>query len=71
VQEFDWGQVRVSGFKMLNEFIWPADSHDDKKFKRKKKVRAHKILAFFARLAFTSPGKKCDKLINPTVRVSC
>ena len=25
VQDLDCGQVRVSGFKMINEFIWPAE----------------------------------------------
>jgi hypothetical protein len=39
--------------------------------KRRKSVRSPKLLAFFARLAFTSPGKNCDKFITPTVRVSC
>jgi len=39
--------------------------------KREESVRAHKLLAVFARLAFTSPCKNCDKFITPTVRVSC
>jgi hypothetical protein len=51
VQDLYCGKVRVSGLKMLNEFIWPVDSHDDKKSKRKKKVRAHTQHPLFARLA--------------------
>jgi hypothetical protein len=36
---------------------------------REKNVRAAKPLAVFARLAFTSPGKKCDKQLTHIVRV--
>jgi hypothetical protein len=43
---------------------------DDKRSKGKKSVRAHKLLAFFARLAYTSPGKKCDKQLTHIVRVT-
>jgi hypothetical protein len=32
--------------------------HEDKKIKRKKRVRAHIHSLFFVRLAFRSPGKK-------------
>jgi hypothetical protein len=70
VQDLNCGQVWVSGFKMLNEFIWPAEVEMMIKIKRKKKVRAHKLLAVFARLAYTSPGKKCDKQLTHIVRVS-
>jgi hypothetical protein len=41
-----------------------------KKIKKKRRVRADTQPLVFARLAFTSPGKNCDKLINYTVRVS-
>jgi len=37
VQDLYCVQVRESGFKMLNEFLWPADSYDDKRSKRKEK----------------------------------
>jgi hypothetical protein len=36
VQDLDGVQVRVSGYKMLNEFIWPADSQDEKWLKEKR-----------------------------------
>jgi len=55
---------------MLNEFLWPADCHGGRRLKKKKSVRAHKLLVVFARLAYTSPGKNHDELIDPTVRVS-
>jgi hypothetical protein len=38
------------------------DCHVDELIKRKKSVRAPKLLAFFARLSLTSPGKNCDNL---------
>jgi hypothetical protein len=44
--------------------------NDDKRSKRKKRVRAHKLLVVFARLAYTSPGKKHDKQLTHIVRVS-
>jgi hypothetical protein len=63
-------QVSVSGCKMLNEFIWPAEQGMMINDQKKKNVRAHKLLALFARLAYTSPGKKCDKQLTHIVRVS-
>jgi len=42
---------------------------DIKNQKKKRGVRVSKTLAVFARLAFTSPGKKCDKQLTHIVRV--
>jgi hypothetical protein len=41
-----------------------------KKFKKKKRVRAHTQPPVFSGLAFTSPAKTVIKFINTTVRVS-
>jgi hypothetical protein len=41
-----------------------------KKIKKKKRVRAHTQPPLFARLAYTSPGKKCDEQLTHIVRVS-
>jgi hypothetical protein len=62
-------QMRVSGFKKLNEFIWPAEQGMMVIDQKKKSVRAHTQHPLFARLAFTSPGKKCDKQLTHIVRV--
>jgi hypothetical protein len=37
MQDLDCVQVRVSGFKMLNEFIWPAEQGMMVKDQKKKK----------------------------------
>jgi hypothetical protein len=50
VQDLLCGQVRVSGFKMLDEFPWPADCHGGTRLKKKKKVRVHTQHPVFARL---------------------
>lgn len=47
----------------------PAQSEMLIKSKKKKRVRAVKLLIVFAGLAFTNLSKKYDKLITPTVRV--
>jgi len=47
----------------------PAGCHEDKRSKEKRRVRVSKTLAVFARLAYTSPGKKCDKQLTHIVRV--
>ena len=60
---------RVSGFKSQNEFLWPAELGMTIKDQKKKEGSADKPLALFARLAFTSPGKKCDKQLSFIVRV--
>jgi hypothetical protein len=53
VQDLFCGQVRESGFKMLNGFIWPADSHDDKRSKEKRTfgpiLNIHFLLGWRAR----------------------
>jgi len=48
----------------------PAGCYEDKRSKEKRRVRVSKTLAVFARLAYTSPGKKCDKQLTHIVRVS-
>ena len=70
MQDLYWGQVSVSGFKILNEFFWPADCQGGRRLEKKKNIRAHTQHPVFAQLAYTSPGKNRDKLIDPTVRVS-
>ena len=61
--------MRVSGFEMLNEFLRPAEQRMMIKDQKEKRVRAHKLLMFFARLAFTPLGKKHDKQLTHIVRV--
>jgi len=51
------------------ETQWPAGCHGYKRSKEERGVRVSKTLAVFARLAFTSPGKKCDKQLTHIVRV--
>ena len=36
MQDLYWGQVSVSGFKMLNEFFWPADCQGGRRLEKKK-----------------------------------
>ena len=70
VQDFNWEQMSVSGYRnRFESFLCQPNSKWLWKIKRKKKVRAHTQLAVFARLAFTSPGKNRDKLMNYTGRV--
>jgi len=69
MQDFNCVQMRVSGFKMLNEFIWPAEYDMKIKDQKKKKVRAHTQHTLFARLAFTNLSKECDKQLTHIVRV--
>jgi hypothetical protein len=71
MQDLYCGQVRVSRFKMLNEFIWPADSHDDKRSKRKKEFGSINYMQFLFGWPSRSPGKKCDKQLTHIVRVRC
>jgi hypothetical protein len=61
--------MRVSGFNLHYVSQLPAGCHEDKRSKEKRGVRVSKTLAVFARLAYTSPGKKCDKQLTHIVRV--
>jgi len=61
--------MRVSGFNLDYETQWPAGCNGYKRLKEKRGVRVSKTLAVFARLAYTSPGKKCDKQLTHIVRV--
>jgi hypothetical protein len=54
----------------LEQIYLASRQSRSKKIKKKRRVRADTQPPVFARLAFTSPGKNCDKLIYPTVRVS-
>ena len=54
----------------LGILLVPAEQGMMIKDQKKKRVRADKPLAFFARLACTSPGKNRDKLIYFIDRVS-
>ena len=59
----------MSGCKMLNEFIWPADSHDDKRLKEERKFGSINYLQFLLGWPSRSPCKKCDKQLTHIVRV--
>ena len=70
VQDLNWEHMRESGCNKGYEFYLSQPGCGMMiNGQREKNVRAAKPLAVFARLAFTSPGKKCDKQLTHIVRV--
>jgi hypothetical protein len=67
---FNLRTVRVSGCKDEQDFAGQP-LHIIKKFKKRKKVRAHTQLTVFSGLAFTSPAKTVTSLLTlPSVLVA-
>jgi len=61
--------MRVSGFKVLNEFIWPAEFDIKIKDQKEEKRSGPYSTSIFCSAGVQVTSKKCDKQLTHIVRV--